>query len=330
MIGRVDGFPRKTARSQEGVALLMVLWVITLLMLLVSSFTILTRTEANSTVFFRNDIQKKFYAEGALERAIMEISYRQVYKNRTTVLEGQETIRIDGRNNTGSLGAGKYVFRLYDESGKININRMRNRTAVILNNLIVNLGTPKEQADIIVDSIGDWTDSDNLARLNGAENEYYGSLPNPYDAKNGRLDTLEELMMVKGMTADILFGTKEHKGLIQFLTLYSTTGRININAAPKEVLMALPEITEEIANRIIEHRESFEFKSLQDIQVIEGINYRALAPFVDIGESNVYTIESVGFQNEEKKGYGIRAVVSVSGSGAPSFKYYKSPAEIRE
>ncbi|HEX2965470.1 MAG TPA: hypothetical protein VHO84_06775 [Syntrophorhabdaceae bacterium] len=50
-------------RSQRGVALLMVLWVITLLMLIVSSFTILTRTEANSTVFFRNGIQKMFYAE---------------------------------------------------------------------------------------------------------------------------------------------------------------------------------------------------------------------------------------------------------------------------
>ncbi|HEX2965469.1 MAG TPA: helix-hairpin-helix domain-containing protein [Syntrophorhabdaceae bacterium] len=246
------------------------------------------------------------------------------------VLEGQETISIDGRDNTGSLGTGKYVFRLYDESGKININRMQNRTAVILNNLIVNLGTPKEQADIIVDSISDWIDGDNLARLNGAESEYYQSLPNPYDAKNARLDTLEELMMVKGMTADILFGTKERKGLIQFLTVYSRMDRINMNAAPKEVLMALPDVTEEIADRIVERRQSIEFKSIQDIQMIEGINYRALAPFVDIGESNVYTIESVGFQSEEKKGYGIRAVVSIDTNGAPSFKYYKSPAEIRE
>ncbi|HEX2965702.1 MAG TPA: hypothetical protein VHO84_07945, partial [Syntrophorhabdaceae bacterium] len=159
----------RTVRSQRGVALLMVLWVITLLMLIVSSFTILTRTEANSTVFFRNGIQKMFYAEGGIERAITEIFYRQIYKNRTLVLEGQEAIRIDGRDNTGSLGTGRYVFRLYDESGKININRMRNRTAALLNNLIVNLGTPKEQADIIVDSISDWIDSDNLARLNGAE-----------------------------------------------------------------------------------------------------------------------------------------------------------------
>ena len=315
--------------SQRGVALLMVLWIITLLMIIVTSLVVITRTEANSTVFFRNDIQKMFFAEGALERAIMEISYRQIYRNRTVVLEGQETVRVDGRENTGTLGTGRYVFRLYDESGKININRMRIRTASILNNLLVNLGTPKEQADIIVDSISDWIDGDELARLNGAENEYYRSLPNPYDAKNKQLDTLEELLMVKGMSADILYGTKERKGLIHFLTIYSTTNRININAAPKEVLMALPGVTEETVDKIIEMRSTADFKSTQDIQTT-GVNYASVARYVDIGESNVYTIESVGFQNEEEKGHGIRAVVSLDASGMPSFRYYKSPAEIRK
>ena len=332
----------KTINSQSGIALLMVLWVITLLMVLVMSFSLLTRTEANSTAFFRDGVQKKFFAEAAQDRAVMEISHRQIFRNQTVVLEGNEVVRIDGRNYNGSIGTGSYAFRLFSESGKINLNMMGARSGmstrygmgssseVILNNLLVNLGIAKETADTIVDSILDWIDTDDLHRLNGAESDYYESLPNPYKAKNGPLDTLEELLLIKGMSPDILFGTKERKGLINFVTIYSSTMRININSAPKEVLMALPGISEDTVNRIIGQRESVEFKSVQDIQAMSGADYPAIRPFLDISESNIYTIESVGFQREEKKGYGIRAIVSIESGGTPRFIYYKSPAEIRE
>ena len=321
---------KRTINTEDGVALLIVLWVITLLMVLVMSFSFLTRTEANSTVFFRDGVQKKFFAEAALERAIMEIYHRQTYKNQTVVLEGNEVVRIDGKAYNGSIGTGRYIFRLFNESGKINLNRMGASSRVILNNLLVNLGITKETADIIVDSILDWIDTDDLKRLNGVESEYYQSLPNPYKAKNARLDTVEELLLIKGMSPDIFFGTKEKKGLIHFITIYSDNVRVNINAAPKEVLMSLPEMTEDVVNRIIELRESAEFKTIQDIQAISGINYPAIQRYIDIGETNIYTIESVGFQREEKKGYGIRAVVSIESGGTPRFVYYKSPAEIRE
>jgi general secretion pathway protein K len=320
---------KRTINTEDGIALLMVLWVITLLMILVMSFSLLTRTEANSTVFFRNGVQKKFFAEAALERAIVEIYHRQIYLNQTVVLEGNEVVRIDGTANNGSIGTGRYVFRLFNESGKINLNAVGARSEVILNNLLVNLGITKEKADTIVDSILDWIDTDELHRLNGAESDYYESLPNPYKAKNARLDTVEELLLIKGMSPDILFGTKEQKGLIHFVTIYRTTTKINIKAAPKEVLMSLPGITEDVVNKIIEQRETAEF-TIQDLQKIPGVNYRAMFQFIDMGESNVYTIESVGFQREEKKGYGIRAIVSVESEGTPRFVYYKSPAEIRE
>jgi general secretion pathway protein K len=330
MIERFTKGAKRTINTEDGVALLIVLWVITLLMVLVMSFSMLTRTEANSTVFFRDGVQKKFFAEASQERAILEINHRQTYKNQTVILEGNEVVRIDGRAYNGSIGTGRYVFRLFNESGKINLNTMSNRSGLILNNLLVNLGVAKETADIITDSVLDWIDTDDLHRTNGAESEYYQSLPNPYKAKNGRLDTLEELLLIKGMSPDILFGTKERKGLINFVTIYGSGMRLNINAAPKEVLMVLPGITEDVVNKIIEQRESVEFKSVQEIQAIPGINYPAIARVIDMGESNTYTIEGVGFQRDEKKGYGIRAIVSLESGGTPRFLYYKSPAEIRE
>ncbi len=94
--------------------------------------------------------------------------------------------------------------------------------------------------------------------------------------------------------------------------------------------MALPGIGEDVVDRIIQQRESAEYKSYRDMQAILGTNYSAIARFLDMSEANIYTIESVGFQREEKKGYGIRAIVSIESGGTLRFIYYKSPAEIRE
>ncbi len=94
--------------------------------------------------------------------------------------------------------------------------------------------------------------------------------------------------------------------------------------------MSLPGMTEDVVNRIIEQRDAAEFKSVQDIQAISGINYPACDGLLIWANQISYTIESVGFQREEKKGYGIRAIVSVEGGGTSRFVYYKSPAEIRE
>ena len=280
----------------------MVLWVITILMTLVISFSFLIRTDAHSTIFFKEGIQKKFIAEAGIERAILEIYHRQTYREQTVVVQGNEVVRIDGRPYSGKIESDNYRFRLLSESGKIDINKMTDLTGIVLKNLLLSLSVSQENADIIVDSILDWTDNDNLRRLNGAEDEYYLSLQVPYRAKNAPFDTLEELLLVKGVTPDILFGNKEKRGLIYYLTIYGTSSKININAAPKEVLAALPGLTDDVLRRIIDQREAAEFKSVQDIQAITGLNFAILAQYIDMTEGNTYTIESTGFLGESKAG----------------------------
>jgi len=315
-------------RSRKGIALLMVLWVITMLMALVISFSFLTRTQARSTIFFKEGTQEKFLAEAGVERAVMELYHRQTFRSQAVVVEGNEVVRIDGRQYSGQIGQGRYEFRFLSESGMIDIIKMPDLTGIVLKNLLVNTGTPDEVASVIVDSILDWTDKDNLRRLSGAEDEYYLSLSVPYRAKNRPFDAIEELLLVRGMSADILFGTEERKGVIHYLTIYGTSSKVNINAAPKEVLMALPGLTEDAAKRILDQREAAEFKSVQEIQAITGLNFPILAQYIDMSEADVYTIESVGFQGDSKEGYGIRAVVSVPGT-VPRFLYYKTPSEMR-
>jgi general secretion pathway protein K len=318
--------------SREGIALLMVLWVLTLLMVIVLSFSFMARTETHSTLSFKDGMEKKFLAEAGIERGITELFYRNVYKNQTIVLEGTEVWRTDGTVYSSQLGDGYYTIRITDESGKVDINTVSD---VVLKNLLINLGVQEEEVDTIVDSIMDWKDPDDLHRLHGAESDYYMSLPNPYKARDANFEALEELLLVKGMTSEILYGNNEKRGIINFLTINSGMNRININAAPKEVLMAIPGITPEIADGIISFRQDKEITDIQEV----GISQESM-PYISTTGSNTFTIEAAGYKGSEpsttdveqgeKGGYAIRATVTITGNNSYKYVYYKSPISINQ
>ena len=310
------------ATSQKGIALLMVLWVLTILTVMVFSFSYMARTEAYAALSFRQMIEKKFLAEAGMERGIAELFYMNSNKNKTTVRAVDEVWRTDGRPYKISTENGYYTIGITNEAGKVVINTM---SELILRNLLLNLGLHLDDVDIIVDSVVDWKDSVNLHRLHGAEDDYYMSLPNPYKAKNANFETLEELLLVKGMTPEILYGTEGKKGIIDFLTVNSRMTKININAAPKEVLLAIPGITHELADSIIAIRETQEIK---DIQGILGDNYPMASPYIDLTGTNSFTIESSGYKGTEKTGYTIRATVIPEGTNKFKYLYYKSPVDI--
>jgi general secretion pathway protein K len=313
-----------TCTPQDGVALLMVLWVLTILMVIVFSFSFMTRTETQSTVSFKEGIERKFLAEAGIERGILELFYRMMNKNQVLVLEGSEVWNIDGTPYSAQLGNGNYTVKVIDESGKLDINTVSD---ILLKNLLINFGIEEQDADIIVDSILDWRDPDDLHRLNGAEDDYYLSLPNPYEAKDGTFDTLEELLLVRGITPEILYGNRERKGIINFLTVHANSNRVNINAAPKEVLMTIPGMSSEFADSIIDIRSTKEILNVQELG-ITGENYAIVMPYVATAGSNAYTIEAVGSREKEEGVYAIRATVVISGHSKYTYVYYKSPADI--
>ena len=322
MIKQSDkGKNKKAATAEKGIALLMTLWVLTIMMVLVLSFSYMTKTETYATLSFKEGMEKKFLAEAGIERGILELFYRNANKNQAILLEGHEVWRIDGRLYKDLMGEGEFSVGITDESGKIDINAMTDGGSdIILRNLLKNLGVQEEETNTIVDSILDWKDADDAHHLSGAEDEYYMSLPNPYKAKNANFDTLEELLLVKGMTSEILYGSEEKKGIINLLTIYSNKIQININAALKEVLMAIPGITPEIADSIISFREHDEIKNAAEVGIPPGIKY------VTLGDSYTYTIDSSGIKGNAKTGFKIRATVKIEGVNNYRYLYYKSPA----
>jgi type II secretory pathway component PulK len=103
------------------------------------------------------------------------------------------------------LGNGKFSVKITDADRKLNINNFANNEAVMTEALTV-IGTDASEIPTIISSIQDWIDVDNETHVNGAESDYYGTLSPPYWAKNGPIDDLSELLLVKGVTPEIYWG----------------------------------------------------------------------------------------------------------------------------
>jgi general secretion pathway protein K len=95
-----------------------------------------------------------------------------------------------------------------------------------------------------VDAILDWLDADDEPRPGGFENGYYQNLETPYECKNGPMDSLEELLLIPGITPEVYFSEfEEDIGLLPLPSLFTVhghpEGKININTASDELLEAV-------------------------------------------------------------------------------------------
>ena len=142
------------------------------------------------------------------------------------------------------LGKGFIHYSIHDENGKININTASRD--VLIKALAANGLSLGSERDTIVDSILDWIDKDDRHRANGAESDYYEALSPAYSAKNGPLDSLEELLQVRGVTPGLFYGSEEYKseetsstenapGLSRIFTALGVS-QFNPNTAERAVL----------------------------------------------------------------------------------------------
>ncbi len=228
----VEVFP---SHDQAGAALMLVLWVMVLLTAMAAEFVLSMRTDVNITRNFKDETRAYYGALAGIEEAKAEIMSFDgpVYTDE----EGLLALGEEAPQREGALGTVRYSYTITDEERKINLNSATPRQLRII---LREGGVEEERIDTIVDSVLDWRDGDSLHRLNGAEEDYYRSLPRPYSCKDAPFETVEELLMVRGVSPEILFGSGDggrYRGIAPYLTARSS-GRININTAGRVVLEA--------------------------------------------------------------------------------------------
>jgi len=330
---------KRLLKDEKGIALFLVLWVLTLLSVIAGEFCFAMRTEVNITRNFKEQTEAYYIALAGVNRAIGELIRNEVILQKVKQPKGEkeeerqegeeagERWRINVNIPSVSYGRGQFVAKIGNEGGKININKANE---ALLKMILSGFDLEEQQRSIIVDSILDWRDENNLHRLNGAEDDYYKALPEPYECKDGDFDSVEELLMVRGMTPEIFYG-----GLTAMLAVFQYGGskgkksgrifrrlrgsssgsdsKICINAASRKMLLALPLMTGDLAHAIEEYRKEADFKYLSEVASLVGPNvYKAISPYITLEASPFYSIVSVGKVEDSKIRQGVEILIEIN------------------
>lgn len=311
--------------DQRGVALIIVLWIFIFLFVVAFDFSADVREEAEAAHRFSEETQGYYLALAGFQRGVYEFITQPLdgAAQRTETPPGF----FDFTWHEEKLGNGSFRVRLVDEGGKINLNRADEN---MLRLVFTNLGVEEPRRSTLVDSILDWIDPDNLHRLSGAENDYYGSLSPGYTAKNGMFDTVEELLWVKGVTPELFYGSRGEgdaatgddstPGLGEIFSVDNPIDRVNLRTASAEVIHAVTGITLEKSRAFAEERKKLSDKTIGDLLPLLGIGAgdAATRMFV-IANPSIFSVEAEGTAARAGLPRRVRGVVRGS-AGRGSFE----------
>lgn len=286
-------------KNQRGAVLLLVLIVVALLSALLTDWAFSTLVDLRLTETFRDSNRAYYLARGGVEVG------RQ--------LIGIDNNEYDAPSEMWGVGVPSYpvsdeatvAITLVDEDGRFNLNKvvdnlgenpnplMRDRLRRLLTSMEI------DDPDALSDALIDWIDRNQATSPRGAENSWYQGLAQPLASKDAPLDTIDELLLVKGFTPEI----------VQKLTPYVTVAavsRLNLNSAAKELLLIWDsDVAASAIELLLERRQEKPFRTLLEVQEILGMeNYSALNRNIDIAvTSQFYRITSEGRVND-----GVRTV----------------------
>lgn len=227
----------RRASKQSGVALILVLWIITLLSVIAVSFLHTIRTEVNVVGNSVARVKAETLADAGLQRAIYEL-----FKPQNT--EGRWI--ADGSSREWRYGDLAVNISMQDETGRIDINTAN---AQLMRGLLLSQGVIEEDALKLVDAIADWRDADSQKRPRGAEAVDYSAADLNYGPANAPFQSVEELALVLGMTADL------YQRLAPLITVFSSQPGINEQIATRDVLRALPNVSDEQIDAYLTRRD---------------------------------------------------------------------------
>ena len=235
--------PNHYSLRRRGMVLILVLIVVSLLTLAAMTFAELMLAEREASELAGKRIQARLLAESGVEATRFFMTQEEDlivesggwYDNETSfrgmlVLDDPYDARYRGRfavvaPNLDEGRTSGIRFGLEDESTKLNLN-----TLVLMDDAPAATGGSASPADekstvtpreilmslpgmtvYTADAILDWIDQDDEQREFGAEADHYSALEPGYAPKNGPLDTIEELLLVRDVTPWLLFGADANR-----------------------------------------------------------------------------------------------------------------------
>jgi len=257
-------------KNNHGMALLLTILVISLITVITLRFNMSMRSSLTSASNLQDAIALDNMAKSAFNAARAVLSDDASKSSFDTLHEDWANLAAAAPYLSYFFNRGQGGMEIKDHSGRIQINSLLQKQgdAWVINEeqkkIWLNLlsaeeyGLSEDDALSIVEAIIDWLDEDDEPLgFGGAESSYYQGLEEPYEPRNGPMEFIEELLLVKGVTEELYFGTDEYPGLADLVTPYGKDGKININTADAFVLQALSEqIDRDMVDGLLAYREN--------------------------------------------------------------------------
>ncbi|MES2705392.1 MAG: hypothetical protein V4726_02205 [Verrucomicrobiota bacterium] len=212
-------FPRRRPRRQRGSALLLVMWLISMLSLLIYSTVQVIAHDMDITIS-----QKKAFRARQLTEMGINIACNPVVKESDTALLNQ----VVGDPDAGE----SFSVTIRGEGGRFNVNTLlQNKSRDFFERSFELWGMEKDAASALTDCLLDWTDADEQKELHGMEREDYEEMNftgYPFDRP---FYSLDEMLLVPGF--DQVAALK--KDWRDYFTIYSA-GKLDLNAAEPKVI----------------------------------------------------------------------------------------------
>jgi general secretion pathway protein K len=206
--------------GQRGFALLVVIWVLALLAVLATGFSVATRSEVRQANNLLGNARARTMADSGVALAIVGFLDQNPGTQWAT----------DGAKRIVPFEGGTITVSIQDEAGKVNLNAA---PAEMIDGLLTILGFDSDVRTPFIEAI--------LARRKEFAATTLNGLERGFSDDNDRLSpasvsfrTLNELRTLTGITR------KTYDRIVPFVTVFSQTARINPLTAPREVLLALP------------------------------------------------------------------------------------------
>ena len=271
---------------QSGIALIIVMISIFVLTVLAGGFAYSMKVETKLARNANSESEIEWLGRSAVECARWELAQQL-----TVAQEPYDALNQVWAGGIGGIGTsnspladfknelqiknGGATWKIIDLERKANINTANE---AILQQALMVMGVDAGQFTPVVNSILDWIDRDESPRIQGAESDFYQGQNPPYFAKNGPIDDLSEILLIKNAADFYAAGeiTPPQQGSYNPLTsrfggagnimptasvgltnLFTplSNGKININTASAEVLQIIPTVTPEAAQGIVSARE---------------------------------------------------------------------------
>ncbi len=260
------------AGRREGAALVVALWVVLVLAVLIGALAFDLNIESTVTGYSRQAFQARYLARAGVESAkLMLMQSQRATPARRAEWEADEenmafhvgAINLSrGAGVSGYeqwLGRGRFTLDIRPESGRRSVNKLEDEDWEAI---LERGGVPQDRWPELIDCFNDWVDRDDAHRLNGAESDDSFYRERGYEVKNAPVDLVDELLLIKGFDARILYGgpadeedAEPMPGIAQWLTAWEAGNQVNLNTATPEVLWTIAGIDARTIDAIIEARK---------------------------------------------------------------------------